>query len=177
LLLSTAKYPATRVYIMGNRKISADLKMCALSLWDRGWQVDDIVDALLISRASLYRWNAIFEEHGSVNRPHFYLRGRARILTLAVLTAVHTLYESDSDLYLDELVLWLALHHDIIISVSALQENLQTARLTRKLLHKIAIERDDELRQEWKNMLAGDDFLADGSQFIYVSVQESCPCY
>jgi len=29
---------------MGNRKISAYLKMCALSLWDRGWQVEDIVD-------------------------------------------------------------------------------------------------------------------------------------
>jgi hypothetical protein len=137
-------------HIMGNRKISADLKMCALSLWDRGWQAENIVDALLISRASLYRWNAIFEEHGSVNRPYLYLRGRARILTMAVLTAVHTLYESDPDLYLDELVLWLALHHDIIISVTALQKNLQKARLTRKLLHKITVERDEELRQQWK---------------------------
>jgi hypothetical protein len=151
---------------MGNRKISVDLKMCALSLWDRGWQVEDIVDALLISRASLYRSNAIFEEHGSVNRRNFALRGQARILTRAVLTAVHTIYESDPDLYLDELVLWLALHHDIVISVSALQENLQKARLTRKLLHKIAVERDEELRQQWRNMIAGDDFLADGSQFI-----------
>jgi hypothetical protein len=92
----------------------------------------------LILRASLYRWKAIFEEHGSVNQPYFSLCGWARILTRAVLTAVHTLYESDSDLYLDELVLWLAVHHNIGISVSALQENLQKARLTRKLLPKIA---------------------------------------
>jgi len=153
---------------MGNRKISPDLKMCALSLWDRGWQVEDIADALLVSRASLYRWNAIFEEHGSVNRPYFALRGKARILTRAVLTAVQTLYESDADLSLDELVLWLALHHNIAISISALQENLQKAGLTRKLLHKIAVERDEELRQQWKDMLAGDDFLGDGLQFICV---------
>ena len=142
--------------------------MCTLSLWDRGWQVEDIADALLVLRASLYHWNTIFEEHGSVNRPYFALRGKARILTQAVLTAVHMLYESDADLYLDELVLWLALHHNIAISVSTLQENLQKAGLTRKLLHKIAVERDEELRQQWKDMLAGDDFLGDGSQFICI---------
>jgi hypothetical protein len=49
--------------------------MCALSLWDQGWQAEDIIDALLILRASLYRWKAIFEEHGSVNQPYFSLCG------------------------------------------------------------------------------------------------------
>ena len=39
---------------MGNRKISVDLKMCALSLWDQGWQVEDIVDALLIGIVTGY---------------------------------------------------------------------------------------------------------------------------
>ena len=136
--------------------------MCTLSLWDKSWQVEDIADALLVSRASLYCWNAIFEEHGSVNWPYFALWGKARILTRAVLTAVHTLYKSDADLYLDELVLWLAFHHNIAISVSALQENLQKAGLTQKLLQKIAVERDEELHQQWKDMLVGDDFFGNG---------------
>jgi hypothetical protein len=110
--------------VMGNRKISNDLKECALNLWDCGWDFEDITDALLVSRTSLYRWRSISEEYGSVNRPSFALRGRIRTLTRAVLAAVHTLYTTDPDLYLDELVLWLAVHHDINISVSSLHENL-----------------------------------------------------
>ena len=142
--------------------------MCTLSLWDRGRQVEDIADALLVSRISLYHWSAIFEEHRSVNWPYFALWEKARILTWAVLTAVHTLYESDTDLYLNELVLWLTLHYNIAISVSALQENLQKAGLTQKLLQKIAVKRDKELCQQWKDMLAGDDFFGNGLQFICI---------
>jgi len=151
---------------MGNRRISSDLKDCALTLWDKGWELEDITDALLVSQASLYLWQAILEEHGSLKKPPSALHGLARILTCAVLTAVHTLYTTDPDLYLDELVLWLAIHHDIAISVSALQQNLTKAGLTRKILHKIALERDEVLRQQWSDMQASDNFLADGSQFI-----------
>lgn len=76
------------------------------------------------------------------------------------------LYEHESDLYLDELVLWLGVEHNIAISVSALHETLKRAGLTRKLLHKIAIERDEDLCQQWRDMQASEDFLPDGSQFI-----------
>ena len=144
------------------------MKECALRLWDQGWEIEEIVDALGASRSSIFRWQAIFDEHGSVNRPLNALKGPERIITRAVLTAVHTLYETDSDLYLDELVLWLAVEHDITISVSALHATLKKAGLTRKLLHKIAIERDDELREQWREMQASDDFLDDGSQFVCV---------
>ena len=101
-----------------------------------------------------------------MNKSPSALRGPARILTRAVLTAVHTLYTTDPDLYLDEIVLWLAIHHNISISVSALQQSLTKAGLTRKILHKIALERDEVLRQQWSDMQASDDFLPDGSQFI-----------
>ena len=37
---------------MVNQKISDDLKECALSLWDRGWELEDIIDAILISCAT-----------------------------------------------------------------------------------------------------------------------------
>jgi hypothetical protein len=59
-----------------------------------------------------------------------------------VLTAVKELYENHPDTYIDELQWFLAVHHDIPISITALQENLEKAGLTRKLLHKIACERD-----------------------------------
>ena len=87
---------------MVNRRISPDLKECALRLWEAGWDEEDICSALLVSRASLFRWRAIFDTFGMVNKPPSPLKGRTRIITRAVLTAVHQLYETTSDLYLDE---------------------------------------------------------------------------
>ncbi|KAF8234156.1 hypothetical protein L208DRAFT_1195996, partial [Tricholoma matsutake] len=115
---------------MVNHRISKDLKECALSLWDWRWELEAIIDTLLILCLSIYHWRAIFEEHGSVNQPHFAPYGPTGRLTRAVLMAVHTIYEQESDLYLDKLVLWLAINHDIIISVSVLHENLKKSGLT-----------------------------------------------
>ena len=137
---------------MGNRRISAELKECALNLWAKGWELKDITDTLIVSQASsLYRWRAIFEEHKSVTKlPSTPLRYARNRLIRAVLTASRTVYTStaDPDLYLDELVLWLALRHDIAISVPALQEILTEAGLTREILLSIALERDEVLSQQ-----------------------------
>src|SRR6202453_2632201 len=150
---------------MGNRRISADVKECALRLWDFGWELEDICWALMVSRRSIYRWRLIFEEYGSVKRPPSPLLGPTRILTRALITACQTLYESDSDLYLDEVVTWLAITHDIVISTATLSRNLTEAGLTRKMLHKIAIERDELLRQEWCDSIRT-NFQGDGSEFV-----------
>jgi transposase len=136
---------------MGNRKISPDLKECALRLWNVGWDIEDIHNALGISRASIYRWEAIFAEFGTVNRPPSPIRGQElRILTRALMTACEGLFAEESGIYLDELATWLALTHDISISISTLCRNLKEAGLTRKLLHRLAVERDEECRHEWK---------------------------
>ena len=95
--------------------------------------------------------------------------GSARTrLTRAVLTAPRTVYTqaANPDLYLDELVLWLALRYDIAISVPDIQQHLIEDGLTREILLNIALGRDEVLLQQWRDMLAGDDFVADGSQFI-----------
>jgi hypothetical protein len=60
---------------------------------------------------------------------------------------VYDIYKGEPDTYLDELQWWLAVNHDIAISLSALQKNLQDAGLTRKLLRKIAKERDEVNRE------------------------------
>ncbi|KAJ6543440.1 hypothetical protein DFH09DRAFT_831246, partial [Mycena vulgaris] len=106
------------------RRISPDLKECALRLWELGWEELDIRQALCVSRASLYRWRKIFEEFGTPTNPHARIGGRPCLITRAVLTAIHDLYKGDADLYLKELQFWLAIHHDIAISISALQQTL-----------------------------------------------------
>ncbi|KAF8164502.1 hypothetical protein K438DRAFT_1857878, partial [Mycena galopus ATCC 62051] len=126
------------------RKISRDLKDAALRLWDLGWEEEDIIAGLVVSRASLYRWKKLFEELGSTVRPPSPLVGPARVITRAVLTACYDIYQKDPDIYLDELCFWLAIHHDIVITVAGLQQNLAAVGLDRKILHKIARERDQQ---------------------------------
>ena len=43
--------------VMGNRKISNDLKEGALNLWNWGWDLEDITDALLVSQR-ICRYNS-----------------------------------------------------------------------------------------------------------------------
>jgi len=151
---------------MVNRRISNDIKEVGLSLWERGWEVLDICEALYVSRSSLYRWRGIFEEHGAVIRPPSPLKGRTRIITRAVLEAIRIVYKSDPDIYLDELQYWLAIHHDIAITVPALHQNLEDAGLTHKILHKIAAERDEVLRTEWKTNIV-QNFSGTGDEFVF----------
>jgi transposase len=154
---------------MVNCRISPDRKLCALNLWDHGWEIEDICFALMISRSSLYRWRQIFAEHGSVTRPQTSIIGPKRIINRAVLTAIQDIYKEDSDLYLDELCILLAADHQITVPKTklTLSRNLIEAGLTTKVLHKLAIERDEGLRQDWINGLQN-DFSGDGSEFVCV---------
>lgn len=152
---------------MVNRRISTDMKECSLRLWDAGWHTSDICEALQVSVASLYRWLDNYENYHNVLKPPSPLRGRPRLIARAVLTGLHLVLNESPDAYLDELVWWLAITHDIPISRSQLQANLEKAGLTRKLLRKLALERDEQLRQEWRDMVRG-EFLDDGSQWVFV---------
>ena len=61
------------------------------------------------------------------------------------------------------------MEHDLIVSKSTLSHNLAQAGLTYKILHKIAVECDERLRDEWKESLCDHTkFQGDGSKFICV---------
>jgi len=151
---------------MVNHRISNDIKEVGLSLWEKGWDILDICEALYVSQTSLYHWRAIFEEHGSVTRPPSPLQGRICIISCAVLEAIHAVYKSDPDIYLDELQYWLAIHYNIAISIPALHQNLEDAGLMHKMLHKIASERDEVLRTEWRNNIA-QNFSGMGDELVF----------
>jgi len=152
---------------MVNCRISPDRKYCALDLWNCGWHTFDICDALSVSQASLYRWEAIFLEHGNVIWPPSPLIGRTKIIALTALTAIQTLYKEESDIYLDELCTFLALEHNIFVSTSTISRNLIEVGLTRKHLHKLAIEHDKALQEDWRESLRT-DFQGDGSEFVCI---------
>jgi hypothetical protein len=47
-------------------------------------------------------------------------QGHPELIVAAVLTAIEEVYEQEADIYLDELVYWLSIQHDILISTSTL---------------------------------------------------------
>jgi len=83
------------------------------------------------------------------------------------MTAIKEVYKAEADVYLEELVWWLTIHHNITISKSALQKNLQDVGLTRKLLHKIAWEWDEEARCKFFNVIH-DHSAGLGEEFMFV---------
>ncbi|KAG2150764.1 hypothetical protein DEU56DRAFT_869105 [Suillus clintonianus] len=133
---------------MVNRRISNNLKDCALRLWNHGWELADICEAFGVSERSCYRWRRIFEE-------------------CALLMAIEDLFTVYSDLFLDEVCTWLAVSHDIVVSTSTLSRNLKEAGLTCKILRKLASERDEARREEFKASLRN-DFIGDGSEFVVI---------
>ncbi|PBK80910.1 hypothetical protein ARMGADRAFT_863249, partial [Armillaria gallica] len=126
--------------------IPTQIKDIALELWTLGWDPSDICHIFHVSPRSLYHWRNLFEMFGTPKNQPAPLRGRPHIVSLAVLDAIHVLLKSHPDTYLDELQWFLAIHHDLPISLSTLQHNLTRAGLTRKLLHTITVERDEQRR-------------------------------
>lgn len=155
---------------MVNRRISSDLKERALELWQSGWEQEDICYAFHVSSRSLYRWRAILDQFGTVTKPPSPLRGRTRIVGLAALTAAKELYFKDPSIMLDELQWHLAIQHDIAISISALQETLVRVGLTRKVLQKIASERDEERRAAFRACISDpENFSGTGLEFVAIN--------
>ncbi|CAA7258479.1 unnamed protein product [Cyclocybe aegerita] len=80
---------------------------------------------------------------------------------------VKEVYHNEADTYLDQLIWWLAINHNIAISQSALHKNLQDAGLTRKLLHKIAKEQDEEVQAEFMEVIH-DHSAGTGDEFLFI---------
>ncbi|KAJ7048578.1 hypothetical protein C8F01DRAFT_1267000 [Mycena amicta] len=154
------------------RKISRDLKDITIELWDVGWALSDICQILHVSCASLYRWDDLVRRFGQTTNPNPALVGRERIVSLAVLSAIRTVFDHDATVMLDELQWHRAIHHDVAISISALQATLQRAGLTRKRLRHLAAEHDDASRVEYRDLIHNPDFFS-GTGAEFVTVDES----
>ena len=160
---------------MVNRPIPKDLKQHALTLWNQGWDIEDICDALGVSWSSCYHWRKIFKEHGEVNCPPSPLIGWTWKITHAILNSIIELYTKDSDLFLDEVCTWLAVKHQVSILTLALSWTLNDTGLTRKMLQNLAVEWDEIWYKEFKQMLLM-DFIGDGCEFVVVDKTSKNEC-
>ncbi|KAE9388046.1 hypothetical protein BT96DRAFT_836799, partial [Gymnopus androsaceus JB14] len=73
------------------------------------------------------------------------LRGHPHAVGLTIMEALHEVFHQNPDMYLNELQWFLATQHDFYIPISILQETLEHVGLTRRVMHKIAIERSEHL--------------------------------
>ncbi|KAK0235517.1 hypothetical protein EDD85DRAFT_773329 [Armillaria nabsnona] len=154
---------------MGNRKISSDLKDIAIELWHHSWDRSDICNLLHHSQSSLYCWLATYELFGSTENQPAPLRGHPRVIGLAALEAIHQVYARNLATYLNELQWYLAIHHDLPVSISALQDNLQKAGLTWKVLHKIAAEADENRKMLFRAGIKNPaHFTGTGVEFVAI---------
>ncbi|KIK49951.1 hypothetical protein GYMLUDRAFT_120653, partial [Collybiopsis luxurians FD-317 M1] len=129
---------------------SDEIKQRALQMVSEGWDIAKIVQALGVSTKSISRWQDNYDTHGHVN-PHHPVHGRRRILSSSTMLEIQQLLAEDPSLYLDEILEWLAIFHDRPISLSALCKNLKDFGLDRKVMRRVANQRDEALRTQWKD--------------------------
>jgi transposase len=135
---------------MPYRAISADLKQRALWLLANGYVPDEVWTILNTSTRSIQRWANNMDTHGHVLPPLNPLQGRQHSLNSIHIYGLIAVIQASPAMYLDELQDWLALEHDVLISKTALHNNIQAAGLTYKLLRRRAAERDELAREQWR---------------------------
>lgn len=157
------------------RHISDDLKERALWLDEQDFELirphipgaaeDDVEWLTGTSERSLRRWRANMREHGSVNPPASLPRGRPPKMHPDVIEDLVALNLESPELYLDEILDWLAVAHDQAISRSRLNEILAECNVTYKLMQRAAAERDDDVRDSWATAVQ-EQYLA--SQCLWI---------
>lgn len=124
------------------------MKQRAVQLISEGWSLEQVIEAIGVSRRSIDRWVDNYETFGSV-KPPAVISGRPRVLKPDAIEGLTDLLAESPGLYLDEIAEYLALYHDEPLSITALHDNLTELGITRKIMRRAALERDDALRAAW----------------------------
>lgn len=130
------------------RRIDNGVKERALQLIAEGWPLEHVIEVFGVSRRSINRWANNYDTFGSV-KPPVVINGRPKVLNHHAVEGLYDLLAESPDLYLDEIAEYLALYHDLPISITALHDNLTELGLTWKIMRRAALERDDTLRAVW----------------------------
>lgn len=143
-----------RTLRMPYRPISKDIKDRALFLLAEGWIPEDVMEIFGVSASSLYRWRHNLEQYGSVVPPPNPTHGRPRLLTADQTDAVLSFLDECAARYLDEIMEWLAVHHEVAIGRSTLHAIIRDAGYTYKALRRKAAERNPESQEQFRQLQA-----------------------
>jgi len=87
---------------------------------DNQYSVSDICEILDVSARSISWWKKSLLLHGTFTPPLNPIQGRPKILNATQTHDLFTLLKESPELYLDEIQDWIAVHHNLLISILAL---------------------------------------------------------
>jgi transposase len=142
-------------HLMGNRRISADVKMAAIRLWERDLlSLEDILDCVGFSRSTFFRVLRLYHETGDVVKPPCIRRGRPRSLHFDDVQYLLSLVNHRPDWFLDEFLGLLEHNHFISVHYTTIHRELVRAGISLKKLKKIAKERNEDVRADFIRRMA-----------------------
>ncbi|KAF8799510.1 hypothetical protein BYT27DRAFT_7050612, partial [Phlegmacium glaucopus] len=140
---------------MPYRKISRDLKLAAMNLYDRGLiSLDDILDCVGFSERTFYRVLSLWRETGNVVKHTYGLHSRPRFLVSDDLQYLLRLVRHRPDWFLDELADLLRENRFISVHFSTILRELSRVGYSVKKLKQIAAERNEDKRAEFVYRMA-----------------------
>lgn len=158
--------PSPHRFVMGNRRISEDLKLRAMWLYSQGYIPSSCCKLLGFSPSTFWRLKRNLRDFGTTFKPPQHARGRPRSLNKPEARSdLYALLEENPVMYLDEIQQWLIVAHDIGLAKSTLQRNLYELGISYKKLRKQAAERDEEARAEFR-LYAQQNWVA--NQLVFV---------
>jgi transposase len=140
---------------MGNRKISVDVKLAAIHLYEQGiLELHEILNCIGFSRRTFYRIKRLYDETGHVIKPRSEFLGRPHILNLEDLHYLLELVHHRPDYFLDKLTNLMESNCFISVHYTTIHRELVRAGVSLKKLRKIAKERNEDLRADFKRRMA-----------------------
>jgi transposase len=132
---------------MGNRRISRDVKLAAIRLYERHLlSLTDILACCGFSKRTWYRiWN-LWRQTGDVVNPNCGIQGRIRILDSEDIEYLIRLVQQNPGYFLDELLQLLKTNRFISVHYITIHRELKRAGMSHKKLKRIAKERNEEAR-------------------------------
>ena len=135
---------------MGFRKISRDIKVAAVRLYERQLlSLDDILDCCGFSERTFYRILKLWRETGDVINARQSLRGRLRLLDHDDIQYLLQLIHQNPDYFLDELLYLLETNRFISTHYVTIHRELERAGVSLKKLKRIAKERNEPRRADF----------------------------
>lgn len=128
------------------RHHSAEVKLLALRALENGFSIEAVESMFQVSRRSLGRWQDQLETTFMVARRNSGMVSWPRAIPPALLHVLVDLIEEAPSLYLDEIADYLSVVHGELPSISTISRTLLDLGLDRKIMRKMAAQRESRSR-------------------------------